>query len=272
MRRGFTVIELMVVVAVIGLLASVLIPTISIAMKRSKYAKCGNNLRQIGGGIEAFMSDHDERSPPMLSDLTTGGMGFSKAILICPVDPLRGANGFNRESLSDNGIDDYRSPMSGDPNESLMDSIPCSYLYEMSSTKLIQETKYYGGNDLVYFYHPVRIKEHRDATPAWRPTWQEAKRFHQKFGNFNVAGGQGNDWPDLTAFTPNAFPTSSFPIVRCYWHNRWNKNNRRRDRKVLNVSMDYNVFDSIPYWECEVNRSKPFTSPTDPDGLVYYRE
>ncbi|MDF3129492.1 type II secretion system protein [Kiritimatiellaeota bacterium B1221] len=55
---GFTLIEMLVVVAIIALLASMMMPAISKALQKAKVTACQNNLHQIFVGYLAYMSDH----------------------------------------------------------------------------------------------------------------------------------------------------------------------------------------------------------------------
>jgi prepilin-type N-terminal cleavage/methylation domain-containing protein len=46
--RGFTLVEMLVVIAIIGVLTAMLIPAVQYARERSRQASCANNLRQFG--------------------------------------------------------------------------------------------------------------------------------------------------------------------------------------------------------------------------------
>ncbi len=54
MKKGFTLVEIMIVVAIIGLLAAIAIPSFMRARTRSQQNSCMNNLRQIDGGKEQY--------------------------------------------------------------------------------------------------------------------------------------------------------------------------------------------------------------------------
>lgn len=62
-RAGFTLIEALVVIAIIGIVAAILLPTISKARMRARMTECMNNLKQIGMALQIYADDHGERYP-----------------------------------------------------------------------------------------------------------------------------------------------------------------------------------------------------------------
>jgi prepilin-type N-terminal cleavage/methylation domain-containing protein len=62
--QAFTLIELLTVIAIIGILAAILIPVVGQVREQARSSVCQSNLRQIGVGVALFSLDNDERTPP----------------------------------------------------------------------------------------------------------------------------------------------------------------------------------------------------------------
>ena len=53
-RRGLTLVEVLVVVAIVALLVGLLVPAVQAAREAARRSQCGNNLRQIGVAIHCY--------------------------------------------------------------------------------------------------------------------------------------------------------------------------------------------------------------------------
>jgi len=60
---GFTLIEVLVVVAIIAILAALLLPGLSSAKAKGKQVACANNLKQLALGCQMYAADNESRLP-----------------------------------------------------------------------------------------------------------------------------------------------------------------------------------------------------------------
>ncbi|CAN5669600.1 hypothetical protein BH11ARM2_BH11ARM2_00730 [soil metagenome] len=63
-RRGFTLVEILVVVAIIAVLAGILFPVMIAVRRRAEHTTCAENLHQLGLAVTMYANDHDGWVPP----------------------------------------------------------------------------------------------------------------------------------------------------------------------------------------------------------------
>lgn len=106
-KRAFTLIELLAVIAIIGILASLLLPVLSQAKEKGRQTSCLSNLRQVNLAIRLYADDCADSLPVLptpnpypngvgayYKQLVKGYLGLtgpaspSEKVFICPSDRL----------------------------------------------------------------------------------------------------------------------------------------------------------------------------------------
>ena len=62
-RSGFTLVEILTVIAITSVLAAILFPVTMQARRRSHLSVCTNNLRQMGASVLQYAADYDDALP-----------------------------------------------------------------------------------------------------------------------------------------------------------------------------------------------------------------
>ncbi len=104
-RGGFTLVEIMIVVAIIALLAAIAIPNFLRSRKRSQASRCLEDLRIIDSAIDQYAIEHNKISGTALtwSDITSYfKTGSLLNIAASPLDIF--GNTYNANTFSVDGI------------------------------------------------------------------------------------------------------------------------------------------------------------------------
>ncbi len=85
---GFTLIELMIVIAIIAILASIIIPNISRARQRAQLTACMENLKSVATAVKIYEVDHP--GPILINDMAPLIPDYIGSSPVCPAGGVYG--------------------------------------------------------------------------------------------------------------------------------------------------------------------------------------
>jgi prepilin-type N-terminal cleavage/methylation domain-containing protein len=215
-NKGFTLVELLVSIAVIAILAGMLLVGVRRARFSARMAECKSNLKQFSGAVDMYRGNLDD-FPDFVSNLYSAYIDTDE-IYLCPADRSdpKGSEGgkppHEPDPLQYAETDDNLNNISYVKMRNA-DIQYCSYLYEFCGAVCSWINP-----------NPDNI------------TWKQMKILEVERGSILESGDVATVYGHV-------------PLVRCFWHIEPDVENEgyKDEKMVINVAVeDRNIFMSGP--------------------------
>lgn len=111
-RGGFTLVELLVSIAIIGALVAMLLPAVQAARESARRNSCRNNLKQIALAVQEYQAARGVLPPPKLGDTTYDNLGGTLVTLLSYLEQSAAWANYRPDKPAD---DPLNLPITGAP-------------------------------------------------------------------------------------------------------------------------------------------------------------
>jgi prepilin-type N-terminal cleavage/methylation domain-containing protein/prepilin-type processing-associated H-X9-DG protein len=185
--RGFTLVELLVVLAIIAVLGGLSLAYVSSALSHAKTSACAQNLRTIGAGMLAFAGDNNEQLPESGATIEYNA-----------VDPITGKNGWTQQ------IEPYLGNQSTAifrcPDSSQVIASDQTYSYFSGAHAAYSQLHAFGAVNLLRIHDPsehimggdIAFDNGFTVTDADKDDYTQDPAFNGNVGTIRIHGGTVN--------------------------------------------------------------------------------